>query len=115
MAIAPPANRLRIFLLLAAVLAVGGTAGRAQNTGHPTASPQMLQLQQALSLAQHGDRQGAMNLVLQLLEQRPDFAPARRTERFKALMRKNGLVDYWRANGWPDLCHPTTGDDFICD
>ena len=36
----------------------------------------MLQLQQALSLAQHGDRQGAMNLVLQLLEQRPDFAPA---------------------------------------
>jgi tetratricopeptide (TPR) repeat protein len=36
----------------------------------------MLQLQQALSLAQHGDRQGAMNLVLHLLEQRPDFAPA---------------------------------------
>ena len=76
MAIAAPANRLRIFLLLAAVLAVGGTAGRAQNTGHSTASPQMLQLQQALSLAQHGDRQGAMNLVLQLLEQRPEFAPA---------------------------------------
>ena len=76
MPIGATANRLRIFLLLAAVLAAGGTAGRAQNTGHPTASPQTLQLQQALSLAQHGDRQGAMNLVLRLLEQRPDFAPA---------------------------------------
>jgi tetratricopeptide (TPR) repeat protein len=36
----------------------------------------MPQLHQALNLAQHGDRQGAMNLVLRLLEQHPDFAPA---------------------------------------
>jgi tetratricopeptide (TPR) repeat protein len=36
----------------------------------------MPQLHQALSLAQHGDRQEAMNLVLRLLEQHPDFAPA---------------------------------------
>jgi hypothetical protein len=27
-------------------------------------------------------------------------------------MRKAGIVDYWRAKGWPDLCHPTTGEDF---
>jgi len=27
----------------------------------------------------------------------PSLAPARKTERFKALMRKAGLVDYWRA------------------
>ena len=26
-----------------------------------------------------------------------------------------GYVEYWRAKGWPDLCHPTTGDDFACD
>jgi hypothetical protein len=39
----------------------------------------------------------------------------RKTERFKALMRKAGLVDYWKARGWPDLCHPTTGDDFACE
>jgi len=36
----------------------------------------MKQLHQALSLAEHGDRQGAMNLVLRLLEQHPDFAQA---------------------------------------
>jgi TolB-like protein len=45
----------------------------------------------------------------------PWSAPVRKTERFKALMRKVGLVDYWRAKGWPDLCNPTTGDDFACE
>lgn len=43
------------------------------------------------------------------------YVPVRKTERFKTLMRKAGLVDYWRARGWPDLCHPTTGDDFVCE
>ena len=54
----------------------------------------------------------------------PDFAktmwvasaaPARKTERFKAFVRKVGLVDYWRARGWPDLCRPVSADDFVCD
>ncbi len=36
----------------------------------------MRQVQQALSLDEHGDRQGAMKLVLRLLEQHPDFEPA---------------------------------------
>lgn len=36
----------------------------------------MGQVQQALSLAQHGDKQGAMNLAQRLLEEHPDFAPA---------------------------------------
>ena len=45
----------------------------------------------------------------------PAHAPLRKTERFKALVRKIGLVDYWRAKGWPDLCHPTTADDFACE
>ena len=31
----------------------------------------------------------------------PAYAAVRKTERFKALMRKVGLVDYWRAKGWP--------------
>jgi TolB-like protein len=45
----------------------------------------------------------------------PSYAPARRSERFKALMRRAGLVDYWRARGWPDLCRPVGADDFECE
>jgi TolB-like protein/DNA-binding SARP family transcriptional activator len=45
----------------------------------------------------------------------PELSPLRKTVRFKALMRVSGLADYWRERGWPDLCHPTTGDDFVCD
>jgi hypothetical protein len=45
----------------------------------------------------------------------PDYAPVRKTERFKAFARQAGLVKYWRRCGWPDQCHPTTGDDFECD
>jgi hypothetical protein len=39
----------------------------------------------------------------------------RKTERFKTLMRKAGLVDYWRTHTWPDLCRPLGPDDFVCD
>jgi TolB-like protein len=44
----------------------------------------------------------------------PSFRAARKTERFKALVRKLGLVDYWRKHGWPDLCRPVGTDDFAC-
>ena len=26
-----------------------------------------------------------------------------------------GMVDYWRARGWPDLCRPVGTNDFVCD
>jgi predicted Zn-dependent protease len=45
----------------------------------------------------------------------PELAPLRKTERFKALLRAIGLVDYWRERGWPDLCRPMGADDFVCD
>ena len=44
----------------------------------------------------------------------PLYASLRKTERFKTLMRKTGLVDYWRERGWPDLCQPVGTDDFEC-
>jgi TolB-like protein len=43
------------------------------------------------------------------------YAPVRKTERFKDYVRKIGLVDYWRARGWSDLCRPVGADDFVCD
>ncbi len=45
----------------------------------------------------------------------PTLAPVRKTERFKVLMRKAGLPAYWRARGWPDVCHPVGADDFACE
>ena len=42
------------------------------------------------------------------------LAPVRKTERFKKFVCDVGLVDYWKARGWPELCHPTTGDGFEC-
>lgn len=45
---------------------------------------------------------------------RPILSDVRKLPGFKALVRREGLVDYWQATGWPDLCRPTTADDFEC-
>ena len=45
----------------------------------------------------------------------PEFAPVRKTERFKDFVRKARLVDYWRARGWADKCHPLGANDFACE
>jgi len=45
----------------------------------------------------------------------PEYAPVRKTERFKTLVRNARLVEYWRAKGWPDLCKPVGADDFACE
>lgn len=43
------------------------------------------------------------------------YEQLRKTERFKSLMRNAGMVDYWRAKGWPDFCRPVGADDFECE
>jgi hypothetical protein len=45
----------------------------------------------------------------------PTYAPVRKTERFRKVARDLGLVDYWRARGWPAQCRPAGADDFTCD
>jgi tetratricopeptide (TPR) repeat protein len=60
---------------------------------------------------QSGYALGASNVLLW----QSSYASVRKTERFKALVKKAGMVDYWRAKGWPDLCHPVGSDDFACD
>jgi TolB-like protein/tetratricopeptide (TPR) repeat protein len=44
----------------------------------------------------------------------PNLARFRADPRFQALVRDTGLLDYWRAAGWPDLCRPL-GDGVECD
>ena len=72
----PRMRSLRAILLVAALLAAAAAAVHAQSKARPADSPLMQQIQQALRVAEHGDQQGAMNLVLHLLEKHPNFAPA---------------------------------------
>jgi TolB-like protein/tetratricopeptide (TPR) repeat protein len=44
----------------------------------------------------------------------PNFARFRADPRFQQLVRDAGLLDYWRAVAWPDLCRPQ-GDGVVCD
>lgn len=71
-----PGVRLGVVALSTALFSVLAASALAQSNRPLTDSPLMRQFHQALSLAQHGDRQQAMNLVLRLVEQHPDFAPA---------------------------------------
>ncbi len=44
----------------------------------------------------------------------PPSAALRKTERFKTFVRKARLLEYWRARGWPEYCHPVGAEDFAC-
>ncbi len=48
------------------------------------------------------------------LDASPNFARFRADPRFEQLVRDAGLLDYWRAVAWPDLCRPE-GDGIECD
>ena len=65
-----------VMLLGIALSLAGVPAAHAQKAPSSTESPQMRQLQQAVSLAEHGDAQGAMAIAQRLLAQRPNFVPA---------------------------------------
>jgi TolB-like protein len=45
----------------------------------------------------------------------PTYAAVRQTERFKAVVRDLGLVEYWRMRGWPAQCHPAGSLEFVCE
>lgn len=41
--------------------------------------------------------------------------PFRQSEPFKRKIRESGMLDYWRKNGWPELCQAVGDDDFACN
>jgi TolB-like protein len=45
----------------------------------------------------------------------PVMHDVRQLSRFKKLVKKIGLVDYWNKFGWPDMCHKLDNGDFECD
>jgi TolB-like protein/DNA-binding winged helix-turn-helix (wHTH) protein len=44
----------------------------------------------------------------------PIMRDVRRLPAFKGLVQELGLVEYWRAYGWSDFCHPIGEHDFAC-
>ncbi len=42
------------------------------------------------------------------------IAAARHSPRYRALVTKVGLEDYWRARGWPEFCQPVDAEAFDC-
>jgi tetratricopeptide (TPR) repeat protein len=67
-----PFNAALLFIALIS----GQTAIQAQQANPPQGSSSARQLHEAVSLAEHGDRQRAMALAIQLLEQNPKLVPA---------------------------------------
>jgi hypothetical protein len=45
----------------------------------------------------------------------PRFREFRKDTAFKRLLTSLRLVDYWREEGWGDLCRPLGDHDFECE
>ena len=66
----------------------------------------------AIIMAQLDDSWTAM----QPLWGKHQYASAYRlSPQFRTLLKDIGLVDFYRTNGWPDLCRPLGEEDFECD
>jgi len=57
---------------------------------------------------------GQASGLLMFLTWLPVFDEMRQLPEFKQLLLDIGLVEYWRTNGWPDVCRPTGQSDFVC-
>jgi len=69
-------------------------------------------LDRVMEYYEYGLRIGNVQGAVRLWD--PVYAPLRKTDRFKKFVREYGLVDFWRAKGWPEFCRPTATDDFEC-
>ena len=44
-----------------------------------------------------------------------DANALRQSSRFKQMVTRMGLPNYWREHGWPDFCQPVGDEDFECE
>ncbi|MEO5565201.1 MAG: hypothetical protein ABIR05_00840 [Luteimonas sp.] len=93
----------------------------AAHAGDDWAPTLLLQLRdpgRAFDLYQHG-HSGLSDGFLNWLWQPESWSrKARRDPAFQGFARLIGMVDYWKQNGWPDLCRPLPAagvDAFTCD
>jgi hypothetical protein len=93
---------------------------RALYADNPLAGRELI----AALAAYFGDQQLASDALIDSVREspisghfiwRPVFWEVRQREDFKRFLRDEGFVAYWQEFGWPDLCRPAGGDDFVCD
>lgn len=83
----------------------------------PTLLLQLGAAGRSFDLYEHG-HSGLSDAYLNWLWQpEPWSRKARRDAAFQAFAQRLGMVDYWKRNGWPDLCQPAPNigpDAFTC-
>jgi hypothetical protein len=71
----------------------------------------------SFDLYEHG-HSGLSDAYLNWLWQpEPWSRKARQDNAFQGFAKRLGMVDYWKRNGWPDLCRPAPSagpDAFTC-
>jgi hypothetical protein len=60
------------------------------------------------------DEMAANPAIYPWLAWHPDAAEFRKSDIFKAAMRKSGVLAFWQARGFPPQCKPVGDDDFVC-
>jgi TolB-like protein/Flp pilus assembly protein TadD len=84
----------------------------------PTLLLQLGEPARAFDLYEHGHSGLSDGFMNWLWQPEPWSRKARRDPAFLGFAQRIGMVDYWRRNGWPDLCRPQPGgggNGFSCD
>lgn len=93
-------------------------AAHADDDWAPTLLLQLGEPARAFDLYEHGHSGLSDGFMNWLWQPEPWSRKARRDPAFQGFARRIGMVDYWKQNGWPDLCRPqpAAGDEaFACD
>jgi hypothetical protein len=84
----------------------------------PTMLLQLGESVRAFDLYERGHSGLSDGFLNWLWQPEPWSRKARRDPAFQGFARRMGMVDYWKRNGWPDLCRPLSRGDpdaFACD
>jgi TolB-like protein len=84
----------------------------------PTMLLQLGESVRAFDLYERGHSGLSDGFLNWLWQPEPWSRKARRDPAFQGFARRMGMVDYWKRNGWPDLCRPLSRGDpdaFTCD
>jgi hypothetical protein len=83
----------------------------------PTLWLQLSEPARSFAAYEHGKSRLSDGYLNWLWQQQPWSRKARQDPSFQGFAKRMGMVDYWKQNGWPDLCKPAPAvgpDAFTC-